>query len=233
MPPQEHAQIKLESSPQVNAAAAALVIGVRLINKSKKVETYYFFNNFWYGNDTAGANFEHPEKPTLLKPGEETFVALLESLKGRVQREKLIPATWAEFQVAADNDHKARGDNSLEQGYDGPAIIRANHGSKQANGFTDEILAAAPAAAKQERSNGVECIASTVGSSMGGKNQAAIDYEKKVVGQKAYVEGGSGTDAFNSRNKILVIEFYQFRNRWTHQRHSDRRNKQSITNINC
>lgn len=209
MPPHEHAQVKLESRPQVHAEAAALRPGVHLINKSKKVETYYFFNNFWNGNGTAGANFDHPEKPTLLKPGEETFVAMPESFKGRVQRGKLIPATWAEFQVAADNDHKAWGDISLEQGYDGPAMIRATDGSKQANGFTNEILAGAPAAAKQKRSDGVECIASTMGNWMGGKNQAAIDYEKHVVGQKkAYIEGGSGTDVISSKNKILAIEFY-------------------------
>lgn len=209
MLPHGHAQVKLESSPQVHAAAATLRPGVHLINKSKQVETYYFFNNLWNGNGTAGANFDHPEKPTLLEPGQETFVALPESFKGRVQRGKLVPATWAEFQVAADNDHKAWGDISLEQGYDGPAMIRATDGSKQANGFTNEILAGAPAAAKQKRSDGVECIASTMGNWMGGKNQAAIDYEKQVVGQKkAYIEGGSGTDVVNSKNKILVIEFY-------------------------
>lgn len=209
MPPQHHPQVKLESNPQVREAAAALKPGVHLVNKSKKVETYYFFNNYWNGNGTAGANFDHPENPTTLKPEEETFVALPESFKGRVQRGKLIPATWAEFQVAADNDHKAWGDISLEQGYDGPAMIRAADGSKQANGFTNEILAGAPAAAKQKRSDGVECIASTMGNWMGGKNQAAIDYEKKVVGQtKAYIEGGAGTHVVSSKNKILIIEFY-------------------------
>lgn len=44
---------------------------------------------------------------------------------------------------------------------------------------------------------------------MGGPNQAAIDYENKVVGQKkAYIVGGSGTIVVNSKNKKLAVEFY-------------------------
>ncbi|ROV94558.1 hypothetical protein VMCG_08168 [Cytospora schulzeri] len=153
-------------------------------NKSKKEETYYFFNNYWNDNGTAGPNFDHPEKPTHLQPGASTFVALPASYKGRVQRGKLIPATWVEFQLSADYDHKAWGDISLEQGYDGPAMIRATDGGGGANGFMFDILPKAPAAARQKRSDGVECIASTMGNWLGGKNQVAIEYEKGVVGQK-------------------------------------------------
>lgn len=182
--------------------------GIRL-TKSRKEDTYYFFNNYWNGNGTAGANFDHPEKPTTLKPGESKFVELPESFKGRVQRGKAIPATWAEFQVSAANNHKAWGDISLEQGYDGPAMIRAMDGSGIANGFTHDILPGAPPAAKQKRSDGKECIASTMGNWLGGRNQAAINYEKKVVGQKkAYIEGGEGTDIVISRDKRLAVEFY-------------------------
>lgn len=183
--------------------------GIRLTNKSHKEDTYHFFNNYWNGNGTAGANFDHPEKATTLKPGESRFVELPESFKGRVQRGKAIPATWAEFQLSAANDHKAWGDISLEQGYDGPAMIRAMDGSGIANGFTHDILPGAPAAAKQKRSDGKECIASTMGNWLGGRNQAAISYEKKVVGQKkAYIEGGEGTDVVSSKDKRLAVEFY-------------------------
>lgn len=68
MPPQEYAQVKLESSTQVHVAAVTLKAGVHLINTSKEVETYYLFNSFWIGYGTAGANFDHPEA-TFLKPG--------------------------------------------------------------------------------------------------------------------------------------------------------------------
>lgn len=211
----ESAASQAEAFPQVQlnimsrAVAAPAKPGIQLTNKSKKEETYHFFNNYWNGNGTAGANFDHPEKPTHLKPGASTFVALPESFKGRVQRGKLIPATWVEFQLSASNDHKAWGNISLQQGYDGPAIIKSTDGTNNSIGFTNDILPGAPKAARQKRSDGKECLASTMGNWMGGPNQAAIDYENKVVGQKkAYIVGGSGTVVVNSKNKRLAVEFY-------------------------
>lgn len=211
----ESGAAQAESFPQVQlnimsrAAAAPAKPGIQLTNKSKKEETYNFFNNYWNGNGEAGANFDHPEKPTKLKAGASTFVELPESFKGRVQRGTLIPATWVEFQISAANDHKAWGDISLQQGYDGPAMIRSTDGTNNSNGFTNDILPGAPQAARQKRSDGKECLASTMGNWMGGPNQAAIDYENKVVGQKkAYITGGSGTIVVNSANKRLAVEFY-------------------------
>lgn len=211
----ESAAAESEASPQMKlnimsrAAAAPAKPGIQLTNKSKKEETFQFFNNYWNGNGEAGANFDHPEKPTHLKPGASTFVELPESFKGRVQRGKLIPATWVEFQLSAANDGKAWGNISLQQGYDGPAMIRSTDGTNNSIGFTNDILPGAPAAAKQKRSDGKECLASTMGNWMGGPNQAAIDYENKVVGQKkAYITGGSGTIVVNSKNKRLAVEFY-------------------------
>lgn len=213
--PAESAAAQAEGLPQIQlnimsrAAAAPAKPGIQLTNKSKKEETYNFFNNYWNGNGTAGANFDHPEKPTTLKPGASTFVELPESFKGRVQRGKLIPATWVEFQLSASNDGKAWGDISLQQGYDGPAMIRSTDGTNNSIGFTNDILPGAPQAARQKRSDGKECLASTMGNWMGGPNQAAIDYENKVVGQKkAYIVGGSGTIVVNSKNKRLAVEFY-------------------------
>lgn len=211
----ESGAAQAESFPQVQlnimsrAAAAPAKPGIQLTNKSKKEETYNFFNNYWNGNGEAGANFDHPEKPTKLKAGASTFVELPESFKGRVQRGTLIPATWVEFQISAANDHKAWGDISLQQGYDGPAMIRSTDGTNNSTGFTNDILPGAPQAARQKRSDGKECLASTMGNWMGGPNQAAIDYENKVVGQKkAYITGGSGTIVVNSANKRLAVEFY-------------------------
>lgn len=198
-----------QASLHFTRAAAAAPPGIQLSNKSNKAEEYFFFNNYWNGNGTAGANFDHPEKPTKLKAGASTFVQLDTGFKGRVQRGKVIPATWVEFQIKADNGTGAWGDISLQQGYDGPAMIRAMDGSQNANGFTNDILPGAPAAAKQKRSDGVMCLASTMGNWMGGPNQAAVEYEQRVVGQKkAYITGGSGTDVVNSKNLRLAIEMY-------------------------
>ncbi|KAI3390324.1 hypothetical protein diail_10120, partial [Diaporthe ilicicola] len=200
---QAHPQVHLNIVSR--AVAAPAKPGINLTNKSKKEETYQFFNNYWNGNGTAGANFDHPEKPTHLRPGESKFVELPESFKGRVQRGKLIPATWVEFQLSASNDHKAWGNISLQQGYDGPAMISSTDGTNNSIGFTNDILPGAPQAAKQKRSDGKECLASTMGNWMGGPNQAAIDYENKAVGQKkAYIVGGSGTVVVNSKNKRLA-----------------------------
>lgn len=211
----ESAAAQAEAFPQIQlnimsrAVAAPAKPGIQLTNKSNKEETYQFFNNYWNGNGEAGANFDKPEKPTKLKAGASTFVELPESFKGRVQRGKLIPATWVEFQLSASNDHKAWGNISLQQGYDGPAMIRSTDGTNNSIGFTNDILPGAPKAARQKRSDGKECLASTMGNWMGGPNQAAIDYENKVVGQKkAYITGGSGTIVVNSSNKRLAVEFY-------------------------
>ncbi|KAJ7909948.1 hypothetical protein B0H13DRAFT_1488971, partial [Mycena leptocephala] len=145
-----------------------------------------------------------------LKPGETHFVSLPPSFKGRVQRGTFQPATWAEFQLSADNDHGAHGDISLEQGCDGAATIASTDGSKVEGGFTErDIVEKAPAAAKHKRQDGVECIASTMGNWMGGPNQAAIEYLNKAVGQKkAYITGGTGTPDIASKNQRLAVTFY-------------------------
>lgn len=137
--------------------------GIVLTNKSAKEQTYFFYNNYWNGNGTAGANFNHPFKSVKLASHAKKFVELPESFKGRVQRGTLIPATWAEFQLSASNDHAAHGDISLEQGYDGPAKISATDGSNRSNGFEHDIMHGAPRAAVTRRKDGVEVLASTMG----------------------------------------------------------------------
>ena len=184
--------------------------GIILSNKSPRECTYFFFNNYWNGNGTAGANFDHPDRSIELRPHTSAYISLPASFKGRVQRGKFIPATWAEFQLAAENNTGAWGDISLEQGYDGPAIIRSSSDGTHSNGFENDILPGAPAAAVTVRAQDkVRVLASTMGNWLGGPNHAAIDYENKVVGQKkAYITGGEGTDVVNSRNKRLAVEFY-------------------------
>ena len=44
---------------------------------------------------------------------------------------------------------------------------------------------------------------------MSGPNRAAIEYERKVVGQdKAYITGGTGFPDVASRNNCLAVDFY-------------------------
>ncbi|KAL8800786.1 MAG: hypothetical protein Q9223_007194, partial [Gallowayella weberi] len=87
-----------EDSEQLTASAAAAPkpdnrVGIDLHNKSNKPCTYYFYDNYWNGNGTAGANFDHPLKNQHLAPHTSHFVPLPASFKGRVQRGQLIPAT--------------------------------------------------------------------------------------------------------------------------------------------
>jgi hypothetical protein len=183
--------------------------GCILHNKSGKEESYFFYDNYWNGNGTAGANFDHPLKSVKLVAGASAFVPLEVKFKGRVQRGTQIPATWAEFQVKADNDGKAHGDISLQQGCDGAAEIAATDGSNVSNGFSKDILKGAPAAAFRNKPNGQRALDTTVGNWNGGPNQAAIDWEYKVLGHgKAYITGGTGVPDVASKNNCLAVTFY-------------------------
>lgn len=182
--------------------------GIFLSNKSNKSCHYYFYENFWNGNGTAGANFDKPSTNLLLAAGQTQFVKLPTSFKGRVQRGTLIPATWVEFQVEADNDHAAHGDISVEQGNDGGALIRSTDGRKSAAGFTGDILTWGRPEAYQTRSDGVRALASTAGNWMGGPNQAAIDAQLHRIGTTVYVVGGTGIPDVASNNKRFAVEFY-------------------------
>jgi len=67
--------------------------GIILTNRSSQQQEYNFYDNFWNGDGTAGANLDKPSNPTTVGPGESTFVSLPESFKGRVQRGNQLPAT--------------------------------------------------------------------------------------------------------------------------------------------
>jgi hypothetical protein len=183
--------------------------GIILTNKSKKECTYFFYDNYWNGNGTAGANFDKPMKNVTLAAGAKSHIPLPTTFKGRVQRGTELPATWVEFQISASNDGAAHGDISLEQGCDGAATIASTDGTNRKNGFANDVLKDAPAAACAKKPNGTKAIATTVGNWAAGPNQAAIDYLKKVVGQKkAYIVGGTGTDDVASKNKCLAVDMY-------------------------
>lgn len=191
------------------AAASVQGPGINLTNKSKKETEYFFYDNYWNGNGTAGANFDKPLKSIKLKPNQSQFVSLPRSFKGRVQRGKLLPCTWVEFQLDASNDHAAHGDISLQQGCDGAATIASTDGSNVLNGFTNDVVTGAPEAAIRKKSNGERATDTTVGNWMGGPNKATIDYLNKVVGQrKAYILGGSGTPDVASKNNRLAVVMY-------------------------
>jgi len=198
--------------PVFNSRAVAAEPGIQLTNKSKKDCTYYFYDNYWNGNGTAGANFDHPLKNVTLKPGASQFVGLPASFKGRVQRGTQLPATWVEFQLDASNDHAAHGDISLQQGCDGAATIASTDGSNRINGLGADlvdVVAKAPDAAIRKKPNGERAIDTTVGNWNGGPNKAAIDYLNRVVGQKrAYILGGTGVPDVASKNRRLAVVMY-------------------------
>lgn len=174
-------------------------------NKSPHDETYFFYDNFWNGNGTAGANFSKPLKSVHVPAGHTVSVDLTSSFKGRVQRGDKIPATWVEFQLEASNDHKAHGDVSVEQGNDGPATIRSTDGTNRTGGFTAPIHA--PESAYQTRSDDKHVIASTMGNWLGGPNKAAIEAQQGIKG-KVYVTGGTGVPDIASANNRFAVDFY-------------------------
>jgi len=182
--------------------------GIILHNKSKTRCSYFFFDNYWNGNGTAGANFDKPLKSVEIPGGGTAFVSLPLSFKGRVQRGKLIPATWVEFQLKASNDGAAHGDVSVQQGNDGPATITSADADHHTGGFTEFINLRPFPGAHVKRSDGVDVIASTVGNWMGGPNQAAIDLQKAAIGSRAYVVGGTGVPDVASHNNRFVVDFY-------------------------
>jgi hypothetical protein len=183
--------------------------GIILTNKSNKETDYFFYDNFWNGNGTAGANFDKPLKSVKLWPDQTQFVSLPRNFTGRVQRGTLLPCTWVEFQLDASNDHAAHGDISLQQGCDGAATIASTDGSNVSNGFTHDVVVGAPEAAIRRKSNGERATDTTVGNWMTGPNRAAIDYLNKVVGQlRAYIVGGTGVPDVASKNNCLAVVMY-------------------------
>jgi len=182
--------------------------GIILSNKSHKDETFFFFDNYWNGNGTAGANFDHPLKSVTVRAGSKAFVSLPTTFKGRVQRGKLIPATWVEFQISASNDHAAHGDVSVEQGNDGGATIASTDGRKSSAGFTGPTTGWGDKSAWVTRADGAHVLASTMGNWMGGPNQAAIDAQKGRIGKEVYVTGGTGVPDVASKNQRLAVDFY-------------------------
>jgi hypothetical protein len=207
----ESATSEMENAndPALATFAADQGPGIILTNKSNKESDYFFYDNFWNGNGTAGANFDKPLKSVKLWPNQTQFVSLPRNFKGRVQRGTLLPCTWVEFQLDASNDHAAHGDISLQQGCDGAATIASTDGSNVSNGFTHEVVAGAPEAAIRRKSNGERATDTTVGNWMGGPNRAAIDYLSKVVGQhRAYFVGGTGVPDVTSKNNCLAVVMY-------------------------
>lgn len=206
-PPVRKPQSKLVQIHQRNASPSGP--GIILHNHRNSKQTFAFYNNYWNGNGTAGANFDHPDPTVQVEANGSLFVSLPTTFKGRVQRGTQLPATWAEFQIAASNDNAAHGDISLQQGCDGAGTISATDGSGRSNGFTNDILSGAPPAAIQNKPDGTRALATTVGNWMSGPNQAAIDWENRVVGQsKAYIQGGTGVPDVASRNQCLAVDFY-------------------------
>ncbi|KAI1369847.1 hypothetical protein F5Y08DRAFT_347416 [Xylaria arbuscula] len=190
------------------AAPQAQGPGILLTNHSAKKNSYYFFDNFWNGNGTAGANFDKPLKHVDLAPNQTIYVPLEVTFKGRVQRGDQQPATWGEFQVKASDDGRAHGDISLQQGCDGAATVASTDGTNVSNGFVQDIVKGAPAAAFDTKPNGERVLGSTEGN-WKPANNAATDWEYKQLGStKAYIKGGTGVPDVASKNNCLHFTFY-------------------------
>ncbi|KAF2184772.1 hypothetical protein K469DRAFT_708530 [Zopfia rhizophila CBS 207.26] len=142
----------------------------------------FLYDNYWNGNGTAGANFDHPLTSIKLQPNETQFVSLLNTFKGRLQRGTELPCTWVEFQLEASDDHGVHGDISLQQGCDVAATIASTDGKIVMNGFTEDVVSGAPEAAIRNKPNGERATDTTMGNWMGEPNQAAIEYLDRVVG---------------------------------------------------
>ncbi|KAH6645065.1 hypothetical protein BKA67DRAFT_542050 [Truncatella angustata] len=195
----------IASAPEEQSYAPGIV----LTNRGSNEHTYYFYDNYWNGNGTAGANFDNPLKNVTLAPGASTHVPLDLQFKGRVQKGTELPATWVEFQIRADDDQAAHGDISLQQGCDCAAEIASTDGSNVSNGFSNEILQGAPEAAIRRKPNGEVALDTTVGNWNGGPNQATIDYLTNTLGQgKVYILGGTGVPDVASKNNCLAVTFY-------------------------
>jgi hypothetical protein len=188
--------------------------GILLSNKSPHDETYFFYDNYWNGNGTAGANFDKPLKSVHVPAGHTVSVDLPSSFKGRVQRGDKIPATWVEFQLEASDDHKAHGDVSVEQGNDGPATIRSSDGTNRTGGFTAPIHA--PESAYQTRSDGKHVIASTMGNWLGGPNKAAIEAEQSFRCRLLLTVGDNLLSLRKglSRVRVNVVDQGSWTSRW-------------------
>ncbi|KAI1801360.1 hypothetical protein F4811DRAFT_534948 [Daldinia bambusicola] len=183
--------------------------GILLTNHSSKTHKYFFYQNYWDGDGKAGANFDKPLKQVELGPNQTVHVPLGLDFKGRVQRGDQQPATWGEFQVKASQDGCAHGDISLQQGCDGAATVASTDGTNVLNGFAEDIINGAPAAALDKKPGGEKTLASTEGNWKGPGNQAAIDWEYKKLGSsKAYIKGGTGVPDVASKNNCLHFTFY-------------------------
>ena len=209
--PHPHLTRLAGAAPQPQAASKDPGPGITLTNKSGRQTTYYFYDNLWNGNGTAGANFDHPLKSITLKHNETQHVPLPTTFKGRLQRGTQLPCTWVEFQIEASNDHAAHGDVSLQQGCDGAATIASTDPGRPvvSNGFDFDVLANAPADAIRKKADGERALDTTVGNWMGGPNKVAIEYLERVVGQRrAYIVGGTGVPDVASRNRRLAVVMY-------------------------
>lgn len=135
-------------------------VGAFVTNLGKETETFYFFDNYWNGVGTAGANFDNPEYKVELKPEETKHVPLPPTFKGRVQRGTEVPATWVEFQLFDGND-QTWGNISLQKGYDGPVTIHSTDGSGHVGGFMNDAFEGAPAEAYRYTASGKKALDGT------------------------------------------------------------------------
>ena len=196
--------------------------GICLQNSASSEQTFSFFQNT---GDSNGAAFPAKDPveglDTVVPAGESRWVSLALDFKGRVQRTKLYPSTWAEFQIQDTltvnhtPDFKAHGDISLIQGNDGAAEIAALDGSGQKNGFSQDLISGAPQAALYTRAeDGKVVLANTEFAPFPfiDGNPDALAWEESQLGttapMKAYTRNNSPVADVSSSNNALLFTFY-------------------------
>jgi hypothetical protein len=203
--------------------------GIILHNKGSGPQTFYFYENTDNGNGWADPSYGDahlPNAPTI-QAGDSTFVPLDKSFKGRVQRGTTIPATWAEFQLAASDDGKAHGDISVQQGNDGPVTLKSPT-TGQVGGFENDLISDAPQEALAHNTggdkpngqmimkDGNKALGSTMGNWAEKPNDATVqwymskgvDKSKVYFHNNVYAPSDSGTADIVSTNGQLEVTFF-------------------------
>ncbi|KAL9615088.1 MAG: hypothetical protein Q9167_000511 [Letrouitia subvulpina] len=190
--------------------------GLVVKNKSGGKQTFYFYKNDGADYGQATSSFTS----VTLAAGVAQFVSLPLDFKGHVQRGDKLPCTWVEFQLNDEStkyhDKKAHGDVSIEQGYDGAAIIRAMDGSEIRNGFKKDISIGAPHEAffknlvhSDKLTNKPNVLDTIMGNWWGAANHWAKDWAHSQLEQKnVYMGGEEGTDDVASANHCMAVDFY-------------------------
>jgi len=117
--------------------------------------------------------------------------------------------TWVEYHI--DNTSQIWGDVSLIAGNDGAAFLAGTDNQGQSGGFTQDLLANAPADALEAKSDGTLVLAPTVGGTSPDTSTAALNYYISIPGlqESTYCSNNPAyAPSINSLNGRFQVNFY-------------------------